>query len=156
MKRKRKPGMLTRLAVVASFGVPVFVGGLHQSIDIVESWLYKPDYITDDMGGILAGGLFLGPLLILIMVLSELNSNYSSLILNIMLVSCLVLTPVWSISACILQSVTLHFYAKNPDFGVCVQRGRGVTTMYVKDSDWCRHFDREITRPSPDKRGSQR
>ncbi|MRS14963.1 hypothetical protein GJV06_08735 [Enterobacteriaceae bacterium RIT691] len=156
MKRKRKPGLIPQLVIMASISVPVFAGGLHQSIDIIESWLYKPDYITDDMGGILAGGLFLGPFLMLIMVLGEQKSSYSSLIINTLVVTCLVLTPVWSISACILQSATIHFYAKNPDFGVCIQRGRSVTTMYVKDSDWCRHFGREITLPSPDKRGGPR
>lgn len=137
-----------------NFFLIVIVFGLYLSINVIEDWYFKPNYLTNNATSFFAGFLFVGLGVVVALVGIACPKGFYKRCLSRLAWLFMLAAPVWSITACYLHSKTIDFYRDSPQFGICVQQGgRGYTTMYVSNSDWCKHFERKITRPAPGKKG---
>lgn len=143
---KKHPGVLPHYSrfILAILCLYLFVAGLSASITVIGDWYQRPDYITDSSSSFFAGGLFLAPGLLLL-ILPRINQVRSGKISRLFAL----LAAAWSIFMICLRMTTIADYKNDTRFGVCVHNGRHYSEMYVRDSEWCDHFGQRIKYLSP-------
>lgn len=149
-KRKRRTPSLTEMVAMVIICLLIITIGLFQTILVIDDWYFLPDYITDNSGALFSGTLFIGLAFLVGAVSAYTRDNgrgerYATWLFLFFII----MAPIWSAGICLLRYKTIAQY-KNPQFGVCYRKSsHRKTYMYVRNSDWCQHFDYTIVQPSP-------